>query len=99
MGSSGQSCSDASSVPIKIDAMDVSHHKDHLPNGQGEAPGLVGVLYLSGDGAMHFSNDETGEETVVDVVPGRFISWPNQGVSHALMKGPSPRQMLGKKTS
>lgn len=36
----------------------------------------------------------------MDVKPGRFISWPNQGFSHRLDSGTLglPRQMLGPMT-
>ena len=61
---------------------------------------MVGVVYLAGEGVMHFMDEVTGEETSVDVRPGRFISWSNERYTHSVVRSTEassvPRHMLGK---
>lgn len=57
--------------------------------------GHVGLLYLEGDGRLLFHHEDTGEETVVEVKPGRFVSWNNAMYTHTLVPGNTPRRLLG----
>jgi hypothetical protein len=55
----------------------------------------IGLLYLKGDGVMRFTHDETGEETHVDVKPGRFLTWDNSAYTHFVIPGQQIREMVG----
>ena len=84
-------------VPGRGEHKSVHAHKDSYACGQGGLPteAQVGVMYLEGDGKMIFTHEMTGEKTVVDVMPGRLISWDNAVYTHALEAGALPRRMLG----
>ncbi len=58
----------------------------------------MGVLYLSGNGQMALTHMGTGQETVVDVKPGRFLSWDNAAFTHRLVGGETARRMVGPMT-
>ena len=61
--------------------------------------GHVCLLYLSGQGALIFTDVVTGEEHTVHVRPNRAVSWPNTQHTHrveaALGHADEPRSMLG----
>lgn len=84
-------------VPAKAEHGHVPPHQDHLADGA-VAQGTVGLVYLAGDGQLTFTHTATGEETVVDVKPGRLLTWDNAAYTHTLVAGESPRAMLGPMT-
>lgn len=81
-------------APVRGEQGPVAAHKDHFADGS-VAAAQVGLVYLEGDGRMTFTHDATGTETVVDVKPGRFLSWNNAEYTHVLEAGLAPRRMLG----
>jgi hypothetical protein len=81
-------------APVRGEQGPVAAHKDHFADGS-VAAAQVGLVYLEGDGRMTFTHDATGKETVVDVKPGRFLSWNNAEYTHVLEAGLAPRRMLG----
>jgi hypothetical protein len=72
----------------------VAAHKDTFEDSS-SADKQVGLVYLEGDGRMQLKNDLTGEETIIDVKPGRFLSWDNRHYTHQLLAGSMPRRILG----
>lgn len=72
-------------IPIQKSVGSYGDHKDQVVGSGGRtlAPGLVGVVYLAGEGRIVFT-DKTGLEHAVDVKPGRLIAWPNEDVYHRL---------------
>ncbi|KAM3568007.1 hypothetical protein VYU27_009860, partial [Nannochloropsis oceanica] len=82
------------SVPAKGEGRFVPAHKDVFED-NALADGQVGLVYLEGDGRMLFQHEVTGEETVVDVQPGRLMSWDNSVYTHTLIPGDLPRRILG----
>jgi len=82
------------SVPTKGEGRLVPAHKDVFGDSS-MTEGPVGLVYLEGDGRMLFQHDVTGEETVVDVQPGRLLSWDNRVYTHTLIPGNMPRRILG----
>lgn len=81
-------------APVRGEQGPVAAHKDHFADGS-MAAAQVGLVYLEGDGRMTFRHDATGKETVVDLKPGRFLSWNNAEYTHVLKAGLAPRRMLG----
>ncbi|KAM3573287.1 hypothetical protein VYU27_004758 [Nannochloropsis oceanica] len=82
------------SVPTRGEGRFVSAHKDVFED-RSTVEGPVGLIYLEGDGRMLFQHEVTGEETVVDVRPGRLLSWDNSIYTHTLIPGDMPRRFLG----
>ncbi len=82
------------SVPTKGEGRFVPAHKDVFED-NALADGQVGLVYLEGDGQMLFQHEVTGEETVVDVQPGRLMSWDNSVYTHKLIPGDTSRRFLG----
>lgn len=81
-------------APVRGEQGPVHAHKDRFADGS-VAASQVGLVYLEGDGRMTFTHDATGEQTVVDVEPGRFLSWNNAEYTHVLEAGVTPRRMVG----
>lgn len=84
-------------VPTKGERRFVPAHKDTFQDDT-LVDGQVGLVYLEGNGRMLFEHDVTGELTVVDVKPGRFLSWDNVQYTHKLEAGSIPRRILGPMT-
>jgi hypothetical protein len=61
--------------------------------------GRVGLLYLSGQGALVFTDVVTGQEYRVKIAPNRAVSWPNAQHTHRVEAAPGhadePRLMIG----
>ncbi|GAB5037093.1 Hypothetical protein NocV09_06100010 [Nannochloropsis oceanica] len=72
----------------------VAAHKDSFGD-KSLVGGQVGLVYLEGDGHILFQHEVTGKKTVVDVKPGRFLSWDNEIYTHTLIPGNMPRRLLG----
>jgi len=81
-------------VPAKGEWRALAAHKDSFDD-ESVVGGQVGLVYLEGDGRMIFQHEATGKETVVDVKPGRFLSWDNAIYTHTLIPGNTPRRLLG----
>jgi len=81
-------------APAKGQKGMVAAHKDTFEDSS-LADRQVGLVYLEGDGRMQLKNDLTGEETIIDVKPGRFLSWDNRHYTHQLLAGSMPRRILG----
>jgi hypothetical protein len=65
----------------------------------GPVDGRVCLLYLSGQGALVFTDVSTGQERRVEIMPNRAVSWPNAQHTHrveaALGHADEPRLMIG----
>ena len=75
-------------------------HADHDVTGNGgPVDGRVCLLYLSGQGALVFTDVNTGQERRVEIAPNRAVSWPNTQHTHrveaALGHADEPRLMIG----
>ena len=81
-------------APVRGEHGPVATHKDHFADGS-VAAAQVGLVYLEGDGRITFTHEASGKETVLDVKPGRFLSWNNAEYTHVLEAGLAPRRMLG----
>ncbi len=82
------------SVPARGEWVAVGAHKDMFDETM-VAEGPVCLIYLDGDGHMQFQHEVTGEKTVVNVTPGRLLSWDNAMYTHTLLPGNKPRRFLG----
>ena len=76
-------------------------HPDHadVTGCGGPVDGRVCLLYLSGQGALVFTDVNTGQERRVEIMPNRAVSWPNTQHTHrveaALGHADEPRLMIG----
>jgi hypothetical protein len=76
-------------------------HPDHadVMGCGGPVDGRVCLLYLSGQGALVFTDVSTGQERRVEILPNRAVSWPNAQHTHrveaALGHADEPRLMIG----
>ncbi len=75
----------------------VAEHKDGYLDASAVEQN-VGLLYLKGDGVVRFTHEATGEQTHVDVKPGRFLTWDNMAYTHTVFPGQETREMLGPMT-
>lgn len=83
-------------VPARSERGNFGHHQDVFAhNNDLVTENSVGLIYLGGDGHMAFRDKTTGEETVVDVKPGRFLAWDNTLYTHSLVAGKKARMMVG----
>jgi len=81
-------------LPARREYRSFSEHKDVYAD-MSAVEQKIGLLYLKGDGVMRFTHDETGEETHVDVKPGRFLTWDNSVYTHIVFPGQEIREMVG----
>ena len=82
-------------IPGRSERGHVKAHEDHWAGLGKPAHTTVGLVYLAGDGQLAFTHRATGEETVVDVKPGRLLAWDNAAYTHSLVAGASERALLG----
>jgi hypothetical protein len=65
----------------------------------GPVDGRVCLLYLSGQGALVFTDVSTGKERRVEITPNRAVSWPNAQHTHRVEAAPGrageTRLMIG----
>lgn len=81
-------------LPARREYTSFSEHKDVYAD-MSAVEQNIGLLYLKGDGVVRFTHDETGEETHVDVKPGRFLTWDNSAYTHIVIPGKEMREMVG----